>query len=253
MQNKKGYEIYKLIGKTLRDNLIQLIVSVVVSLCLVITAYIFGEQITNGSLLIICIVALAIIICNFVIVALMMRTMYTDIFDTFNQKLELYLQHTIFDDFDFYTPEDLCALELDGLDNVTSIWLAGSDLQWDCNNGIFRDVVQKNLKKNIEYSYYGPKSDLIFGQFRIIKEFNEQYKKNLKFYSVNDASLFFERNVDFTLYNPIPKQNQERVGYMGITLLSKTGSKHFMHVKMDDELVNVLVGKLMAMRVEFNE
>jgi hypothetical protein len=139
------------------------------------------------------------------------------------------------------TTPKLCKFEKQS--KAPEIWLISSDLSEDCIGGPFQRVVAANLKRGIRYRYFVPDKPEIRSRVKQLVEYNKN-PQNLEFTYLSDDFFFLVPKFDFAIYNPLKEKGTERVAYMGIPVSGDPGRYH---ANIGDELIDVLVGKLLSL------
>lgn len=125
--------------------------------------------------------------------------------------------------------------------NASEIWLI-TDLSEDYIGAPFQEVVSQNLKKGICYTYFIPDKHEIHSRTEQLTKHNNN-SPNLKFVYLNDDFFFLVPKFDFAIYDPF-NSTGTRIAYIGIPVPGEEG--HY-HAKVSDDLIDVLIGKLMPL------
>ncbi len=125
---------------------------------------------------------------------------------------------------------------------IPEVWVISSDLSYDLPPvGDFCEVVARNIKKNIRYTYFIPESE----QMKAQAEQLEKYHNNSKALSIKlldkDSFFFLIAGLDVTIYNPHAEKGVERIAYLGIPIY---GDERQYQIHANNAFVENLVGRL---------
>lgn len=123
---------------------------------------------------------------------------------------------------------------------VDEIWLVTSDLAADIPGSPFYEVVGQNLKRGVKYTYFIPRSLATEARGRQLLERHRGHG-NIKVIHLSDDFFFLGPRLDFAIYDPMNRYNK-RCGYMQLPV----DSKDCMHAKLDVDLVDAIIGKLLT-------
>jgi hypothetical protein len=133
--------------------------------------------------------------------------------------------------------EGLKAIELSRRDK--EIWLVTGDLGEDVPTAPYFDVVHRNLKRDLRYVYFCPRSAKTEGRVAVITQSHGTTKGKLLFVFLPDDFFFLVPRLDFSIYDPY-NTTGTRCGYMGLPM----STTEHLHGAMNLELLDSLVGKL---------
>lgn len=123
------------------------------------------------------------------------------------------------------------------------IWLITSDLSEDIIGEPFNAVVSEKLKNGVRYRYFVPNTLEIRARVgQMVRSHGNV--ESLKVTYLSDEFFFLVPRFDFVIYDPFGGSRTERVAYMGIPV---PGEVSHYHARVDHELTDVLIGKLMQM------
>lgn len=229
--------------KILKDWVNENSISAIVITCLtIILSILLGEMQTKLGLPIL---ILSIFIIFSVIVIVLWLT-YRNVLHT-NEKLAYEIKNETMNLIDkyklgwLYSSQQLVALESSFTD--IEIWLLTADLGEDKIGAFFQNCVSSNLKKgSVKYHYFLPNRLDMLTKVEQLKIYN-QNSPNLSFTYLDDDFFFLVPKFDFSIYNPLNiTANIERSAFMGIPA---NGEINQYHVKVSDEITDVLIGKLL--------
>lgn len=123
------------------------------------------------------------------------------------------------------------------------IWLISGDLVEDVVGEPFFDAVTQNLARGIRYRYFVPDRPEIHSRVSQIEKQRKTSERVQVTYLSSDF-FFLVPDLDFVIYNPYCEDAVERVCYMGLPV---PGEESHYEVKVSDDLVDLLIGKLMPL------
>ena len=128
--------------------------------------------------------------------------------------------------------------------DTPEIWLISGDLAEDVVGEPFFEAVQQNIKRGVKYRYFVPDRPEIHAR---VSQIQKHYRttKSIRVTYLSTDFFFLVPDLDFAIYNPYrANADVERVCYMGLPV---PGEEIHYEVKISDDLIDVLIGKLIPL------
>jgi len=240
MKKKENHAIHELIKNST-------IITLIITLLTILFGFIlkeFQKKIEWHYLL----SAIVIIIVIFIILLfLIFKSIYPNLKKIAEQTIDK-LDEIVTDKVDWIltTPQ---LIKFESVIKNSEVWLITSDLYEDCIGGPFQECVSNNLKKGVRYHYFVPDTMGVRSKSKQINAVNKN-NKDLHFSFLEDDFFFLVSKFDFGIINPFKKGKIERLGFMGLPVPDEKGRYQ---VKISDELIDIIIGKLLPIYQKYDE
>jgi c-di-AMP phosphodiesterase-like protein len=202
------------------------VIYIVISALTLITSVFISEMQTKAGWIIVIISLIYVLICFLILSKFLLYPLSKKI-DTINNE-------TLNSDLTILSQEKMAVFESN--EELKELWIISSDLAFDSDGGVFKDVVSSNLNKGVKYLYFIPCNQVSRSREHQIKKHNKS-NKNLKFIYLNDDFFFFAPNLDCVLH--FYKNDKPNDGFIGLTM-----NANRYYIKMSNELFHATYGNL---------